>query len=322
MFGFRPDGKLVKDIDPITKIIPYIMSTRNDACNLTKTDIVCDGMDEWMRKQREEKGLSFNYMHLLIAAGIRTFALKQKLNRFVVNGRIYQRSGLYLSITLKESLHEDAPDINIKIRFTGQESVYDVKEKMDAEMKKAFEESKNNSTTKAAKILTFVPAFLIKLGVGFVKLLDRWGLIPNSILNVSPFHTSVYLTNLKSIKGETIYHHLYNFGTTGVFIAMGKEQIRPVVTLDEKIEPKKVLTLGFTTDERFCDGFYFMKALRLIKGFMTDPTKMEERLDIEPIESKRERKKRLKAIAKSEKLEAKEKVKANKKSNKNKKDAK
>ncbi len=320
MFGFRPDGKLVKDVDPITKIVPYIMSTRNDACNLTKADIVCDTMDEWIRKQREEKGISFNYMHLLIAAGLRAIALKPKLNRFVVNGRIYQRHGLYLSITLKESLKEDAPDITIKIRFTGQESVYEVKEKMDAEMKKAFEESKNNSTTKAAKILTFVPAFLIKLGVGFVKLLDRWGLIPNSILNVSPFHTSVYLTNLKSIKGETIYHHLYNFGTTGLFISMGKEQMRPVVTLDETIEPKKVLTLGFTTDERFCDGFYFMKALRLIKGFMADPSKMEERVEVEPFESKKERKKRLKAIAKAEKLKAKQKD--TKKSKKNKKDAK
>ena len=306
MFGFRPDGTKVKDIDPIEKIVPYIMKTRNDACNLAEADIICEEMDAWIKKQREEKGLSFNYMHLIIAASIRTFALKPKLNRFTIGGRIYQRNGLYLSITLKESLNENAPDITIKIRFTGQESIYDIKEKVDAELKKAFEDaSKENKTTNLAKVLTYIPAGLINFTVGTLKLMDKFGMLPNAVLNLVPFHTSLYLTNLKSIKGDAIYHHLYNFGTTGVFIAMGKEQLRPIVNIDEKIVPAKVMKLKFVVDERFCDGFYFMKALRLVKKFVTDPSTLEERLDIEPIESKKERKKRLKAIAKEEKRQQK-----------------
>ncbi len=311
MFGFRADGTKVKDIDPIEKIIPYIMSTRNDACNLAHADIMCEQMDKWIAKQREN-GINFNYMHILMAAGIRTFALKRDLNRFTIGGRIYQRHGLYISITLKESLNEGSPDITIKMRFTGQESVYQVKEKVDAELAKAFaESSKNNKTTNFAKILTFVPACLIKFGVGTIKLLDRWGLIPNSILNLSPFHTSIYLTNLKSIKGDAIYHHLYNFGTTGVFIAMGKEQLRPVVTLDDKIVPAKVMPIGITLDERFSDGFYFMKCLRLLKKFVSDPSTMEEPLDVEPFESPKERKRRLKKEAKELKKANKNKEKKN-----------
>lgn len=315
MFGFRADGTQVK-VDPISKIVPYIMVTRNDACQLARRDVECEGMDAFIKEQRE-KGLNFNYMHILIAAFVRTFVEKPKLNRFTIGGRIYQRNALQLSITLKESLNEDAPDITIKMRFTGQESIFEVKEKVDANIKQAFEDaSKNNKSTGLASALTIVPHFMIRGVVGFIKLLDRWGLLPRSILDVSPFHTSIYLTNLKSIKGDAVYHHLYNFGTTGIFAAMGKEHMQPVVDLDGNIVTRKIMGLNFTLDERFCDGFYFLKAIRLIKSYIADPNKLSEHLDIDPIESKKERRKRLKKIAKEEKKKQKEAKKQNKKNSK------
>lgn len=306
MFGFRADGTLVKDIDPIEKIVPYIMFDRNDACNLANAEIVCDDIDKWIKKEYEEHGLEFNYMHIIMAAGIRIFALRQKLNRFVVNGRIYQRNALQISLTIKENLRDDSPDISIKMRFTGQENIYEVKEIIDRNIKEALQASaQEHGTTKVAKFLTHVPAGLIKFGVGLVKALDRGGMLPKSILDVSPFHTSFYVTNLKSIKGDAIYHHLYNFGTTGVFIAMGKESMKPVIEKNGDIVTKKVMKLGFTVDERFCDGFYFVKTLRTLKRIIANPAVLEQRLDIEPIESKKERKQRLKAIEKEQKAKEK-----------------
>ena len=311
MFGFRADGTEVK-VDPISKIVPYIMVTRNDACQLARRDIECEGMDKFIAEQRE-KGLTFSYMHILIAAIIRTFVEKPKLNRFTIGGRIYQRNALQLSITLKESLDEESPDVTIKMRFTGQENIFDIKEKVDTNIAQALKDaSANNKTTGLARVLGLVPHFMIRGLVGLIKLFDRWGLLPRAILDVSPFHTSVYLTNLKSIKGDTVYHHLYNFGTTGVFAAMGKEHMQAVVDSDGKIVTRKIMGLNFTLDERFCDGFYYIKAIRLLKSYVADPNKLSERLDIEPIESKKERRKRLKAIAKAEK-QAKKDLEKNKK---------
>ena len=305
MFGFRADGTEVK-VDPITKLIPYIMATRNDACQFARRDLECEGMDKFIKEQRE-KGLHFTYMHILIAAAVRMLVEKPKLNRFTIGGRIYQRNAIQISITLKESLNEDAPDVVVKMRFTGQENIFEVKEKVDAYIKKALEESSaQNKTTGFARVLGYVPHFMIKGAVGLIKLLDRWGLIPASILELSPFHTSIYITNLKSIKGDSIYHHLYNFGTTGIFAAMGKEHMQPVVDLDGKVVTRKILGFNLTLDERFCDGFYYIKAIRLLKTYVADPNLLSEHLDIEPIESKKERKKRLKAIAKAEKQAKKE----------------
>lgn len=150
---------------------------------------------------------------------------------------------------------------------------------------------------------------MIGAGVGFLKLLDRYGCLGKKLIDISPFHTSFYLTNLKSIKGDWIFHHLYNFGTTGMFVSIGKEKLEPCVNADEKLEVGKVMTLGITTDERYADGFYMLKSQRLWKTFLADPSKLEERLDIEPIESPKERKKRLKKEAKEKKLQEKKKLK-------------
>lgn len=301
MFGFRSDGVLVKGMDPIDQMIPQIMRTRNDAMNFNTEPIRVENMDEWIKQKHENEGVSFNYLHVVVAGAVRTYALRQKLNRFVVNGRTYQRNGLYMAITTKVALNDDSPELTTKIRFTGRESIYEVKEKIDKALKESLEADRNNGSTKTATKITRIPNFLMGLGVGFLKLIDRYGLAPKSLIDVSPFHTSFYVTHLKSIKGDYVFHHLYNFGTTGMFVSIGKEKYAPCVNLNQELEVGKVMNLGITTDERYCDGFYFMKSFRMWKDYLQHPEKLEEILDIPPIESKKETKKRLKQEKKAQK---------------------
>lgn len=317
MFGFRSDGYKVKGLDPIDQLIPQLMRTRNDAMNYNTMPVRVEGMDKWIKEKSEKENIRFNYMHVVVASIVRTYAMRQRLNRFVVNGRIYQRNGLFMSISTKLSLSDEAPELTTKIRFTGQESIYEVKEKLDNAIKASAEADRENASTKTAGKITMIPTFLMGAGVGLLRLLDRYGLLPRKLIDeVSPFHTSFYLTNLKSIKGDWIFHHLYNFGTTGMFVSMGKEKLEACVNEDEELEVGKVMTLGITTDERYCDGFYYLKSMRLWKSLLADPSLMEERLDIEPIESPKEKKQRLKKEAKEKKKaekEDKKQIKKNKK---------
>ena len=317
MFGFRSDGYKVKGLDPIDQLIPQIMRSRNDAMNFNTMPFRVEAIENWIKEKSSNEGIRFNFMHVVVASMVRTYAMRQRLNRFVVNGRIYQRNGLYMSISTKLSLSDDGPELTTKIRFTGQESIYEIKEKIDNAIKASAEADRENASTKTATKITMIPTFLMGAGVGLLKLIDRWGMLPKKLIdNVSPFHTSFYFTNLKSIKGDWIFHHLYNFGTTGMFVSMGKEKLEPCVNENEELEVGKVMTLGITTDERYCDGFYFLKSMRLWKSFLADPTKLEERLDIEPIESPKERKQRLKKEAKAKKQAEKEALKKDKKNKK------
>lgn len=279
MFGLRSDGKRIKKLPAIQKIMPHIMKARHDSQNLFKYPCRCEPLDAFIKEQRD-LGISYNYMHLVIASLVRVIALRPQTNRFVINGRIFRRDKIMVSFVVKKSLRDDAEETTVKLEFDGTENIDDVKKAMDEAIAKNNYVAAKNNTDKLAKLLTSTPNFLIKFLVGFVKFLDKHGCLPKKVIKASPFHTSIFVTNLKSIKIDYIYHHLYDFGTTSLFVSMGKEQLTPVVSNDGKqLEIGKVMHLGIVTDERFCDGFYFANTLRLWKRIMENPNVLKEKLD-------------------------------------------
>ena len=277
MFGHRSDGYLIRKIDPIITLMPHIMTERHDSQNMTQYDCPCEPLDDFIRKEAE-KGEKYNYMHIVIASIVRLIALFPRTNRFIMNGRIYNRNCIQISFVVKKGLSAEAPDTTVKLDFTGHESISQVRDMIDAEIKKNSHMDANNGTDKLARLITFTPNFLIRFLVGTIKFLDRHGLLPGSIIKVSPFHTSCFITNLKSIKGPSIFHHLYDFGNTGMFFSMGKEAMVPVVQGKEIVVGKR-LPLWIVTDERFCDGFYFVSALKQLRILLADPSRMAEPLE-------------------------------------------
>jgi len=281
MFGFRADGKRIKSIDPMMKLVPYIMKERNDAMVMTRYDINCKGMDEYIFKQRKENNLRFTYMHLLIAGMVRTFALRPKLNRFISNGRVYKRNNIQISFTVKKALSDEGEETNIKLTFTGKENIFEIKDMMDKEISANTKVTSFNDTDALTKFLTIVPAFLIKFFVWFLLGLDKFGLWPKKLIEVSPFHTSMYITNMKSIKMNYVYHHIYNVGTTSIFIAMGKEKYQPVVLdADENLlGAAKIMEAGIVIDERIADGLYYGNSMREFMKIISDPSVLETGLE-------------------------------------------
>jgi pyruvate/2-oxoglutarate dehydrogenase complex dihydrolipoamide acyltransferase (E2) component len=277
MFGLRTDGKQVKDVDPIQRIMPHIMKHRHDSQNLTSYDVPCEPFDAFIKQELAE-GSSYNYMHIVIAGIVRLIGLFPRINRFIMNGRIYNRNSIQVSFVVKKGLSADAADTTVKIDFTGQETIAEVRDKVNAAIMANNNMDANNGTDKLARLITFTPNFLISFLVGTIKFLDKHGMLPAAILRVSPFHTSAFVTNLKSIKGPSIFHHLYDFGTTGLFFAMGKEAMVPVVSGKEIVIGKR-MPMQIVTDERFCDGFYFVTALKKLRELWNNPALMKERLE-------------------------------------------
>lgn len=276
MFGLRADGKQVRDIDPIQRIMPHIMKHRHDSQNLTTYDVPCEPIDAFIRTEAE-KGEAYNYMHVVIAAIVRLIATFPRANRFIMNGRIFRRNSIQVSFVVKKGLSSEAPDTTIKLDFTGLESISEIRDKINEAIKANNNMDANNGTDKLARLITYTPNWLISFLVGTIKFLDRHGMLPNAILKLSPFHTSAFITNLKSIKGPSIFHHLYDFGTTGLFFAMGKESLVPVVQGKDIVIGKR-MPLQIVTDERFCDGFYFVSALKFFKSILGDPFRMSEKM--------------------------------------------
>ena len=101
------------------------------------------------------------------------------------------------------------------------------------------------------------------------------GWLPLSLLEISPFHGSMILTDLGSLGIPPIYHHIYNFGTLPVFLAFGAK--RRAVELDKEGKPveRKYIDYKVVTDERIVDGFYYATAFKYLKYYMKNPAALE-----------------------------------------------
>lgn len=279
MFGKRPDGRRLKDLEPMQAIMPYIMKTRTDSMNMYEDTFACEAMDEYITKMKEQ-GIKLGYMQIIIAAIVRLIALRPQLNRFCMNGKIYARPKIWVSFVVHPTLKDESTGTTIKLCFDGTENIFDVAKIVnDAIEKETTKRVGENGTDKLMRFLmNRIPGPFIKFVINTLLWMDKHNMLPKAIVNLSPFHTSFFITNLKSLGINHIYHHVYEFGTTGLFLAMGKEKSIPVMKGDEVIKEKH-MGYGLVSDERFCDGLYFALSLRMLRKFIKNPSLLEERLE-------------------------------------------
>ena len=279
MLKKRPDGRLVKTVPPIMKIMPYIMKTRTDSMNMYDDTFACEAWDEYI-KEKEAEGLKLSYMHIFIAGVVRMIAQRPQLNRFVMNGRVYTRKKIYVSFVVHPKLCDGDTETTIKLAFEGTETIQEIAEVINRRIKEETTDRQGeNGTDKLAKVLTFVPAPLIRLVVNTLMWMDRHNWLPKAIIDLSPFHTSFFITNLKSLGINYIFHHVYEFGTTGLFFAIGKEQNHVELDKNGNLKNEKRMGWGLVSDERFCDGLYFALSLRLLRKYMKNPRLLETQLE-------------------------------------------
>lgn len=279
MFGKRPDGRAIQNLEPMQQIMPYVMKTRTDSMNMYEDTFACEPMDAYI-KEKAKEGLKLGYMHIIIAAIVRLIALRPQLNRFVMNGKIYARPKIWVSFVVHPTLKDESTGTTIKLCFEGTETIQEIAEIVNAAIEKeTTKRVDENGTDKLLRMLMKrIPGFMIKFVINTLMWMDKHNIMPKLIVDLSPFHTSLFITNLKSLGINHIYHHVYNFGTTGLFFAMGKEKQVPVVQKKE-IVAEKHMGYGMVSDERFCDGLYFALSLRKLRKIMQNPACLEVPLE-------------------------------------------
>ncbi len=274
MFGHRSDGRLVKDIDPIVMITPYIMPHRDDSQVMTRHDLDFETMTSYIREQRK-KGNNITYMGMIIAAYVRTLCEHPELNRFVMNKRIYARNHVCVSfITLKKNPDDSIEEAVVKVDFQLTDTIYDVTRRVESAIAETRKPGQKNKTDKLVKFLLSMPV-LPDVVVGLAKFLDRHGLMPSFIHQASPFHTSLFISNMASIGMNYIYHHIYNFGTTGIFFGMGKTEQKVHANSDGTCRSKRIMPVGAVVDERICSGANFSRAFSLMKTYIHNASLLE-----------------------------------------------
>ena len=224
-----------------------------------------------MRKKKDE-GYTFSHLAIVIAAYIRTVAEYPFLNRFVVNRTLYARNELAVGmVVLKPGETEGTMN---KMYFKPDMTIYQVQEVLDEYINTNRGTGETNSTDKIINTLLSIPG-LARVGVSILKWMDWHGLLPKAIINASPFHCTMTITNLASIGTNYIFHHVYNFGTTSMIMAMGNTR-EDAVRRHGEIVFEKVIPIGLVMDERIAEGVQFAMACRKLQGILQDPSVLEQ----------------------------------------------
>lgn len=273
MFGKRSDGKEVKDISPIFRLMPCIMKERVDSQVFFNQDVAITAIDEYISKKAEE-GVKISLIDIFFAAVVRIIGERPQLNRFAINGRIYERNDITLSIAIKKTLSDDGEETTLKLHFTGKENIFEVNKKLQDLIEENKKQSTENDTDKFANTISKIPTGLLKKAVNILIKMDKHGMLPKSIIELSPFHTSAFITNVGSIGIDSIYHHIYNFGTTSMFLAIGKKK-KSYIFEDDEINKEKTINIAFVGDERICDGYYYAYSFRQLTKYLTHPELLE-----------------------------------------------
>ncbi|MBQ5340786.1 MAG: 2-oxo acid dehydrogenase subunit E2, partial [Oscillospiraceae bacterium] len=121
-----------------------------------------------------------------------------------------------------------------------------------------------------------IPRLLLIPIIGFIRCMDFWGVNPKFLTEGDPNYSTVFLTNLGSIQAPAVYHHLNNYGTNSLMVAVGTIHKEERIMPDGSKQIRDVVDIGATLDERIADGFYFARSLKLVKYIFMHP----EMLDI------------------------------------------
>ena len=272
MANMKKEGRRLRR-SPFYEIIPYIMVERADAQNHIEISFETANAEAMIKELRQEGYDSIGMLHIILAAYVRAVSQRPSVNRFIRGQRIWARNGIVVNLVAKTRMRLDAEDTTIKMVFTPRDTIIDVYNKFNEAYGRVAEGSEG-SGDKAARIVCYIPGLLKKMAIGTLRFLDYFGMLPRAVVDASPFHGSLFITNMASLNIPPIVHHLYNFGNVPVFIAFGAKRYEIVLDEEGNASKKRVIDFVANLDERICDGYYYASAMKLFLRYFKDPEEL------------------------------------------------
>ena len=275
----RPDGRKVKEADPMYFLIPYFLTKRYDSMNMITVDVPEEPMRRYMNQKRRE-GTPISHLALVITAYLRVLEEYPALNRFIGNKTIYEHIDKTVSMVVLRPNGEDAMS---KIYLEDTDDVFSIQKKITEYISDNRNvEEQNRLDVWMNRIVRM--KLLMSVFLGLVRFMDRHGLLPMALVKASPFHASLLISNLASIRTNHIYHHIYEFGSTSISITMGNMHEVPRHSKDG-IVFDRCIPLGVVMDERIATGHYFALAFNRFRQLLSKPELLENKAPAEEKET-------------------------------------
>ena len=216
----------------------------------------------------------------MVTAILKTMVLRPKMNRFIANKTMYMHKEISVSFTVKKIFSDNGAEALAQVKVNGTETMDDIHNEIFRQVS-FCRSDKLDSGTESLNAVASIPGFLARIVGAGARFLDRHGWMPKSVTDGDPFYSSVYLSNLGSIKLGAGYHHLTNWGTCSVFCTIGQAKKRPFYDDDGTVHMKPSVDIGLTIDERIADGYYYSRTVQLLKKLLENPELLDRPLNEE-----------------------------------------
>ena len=277
--GDRKDAYLVRETDPMHRLMPYMLPGRTANEAVLNEEIDLTAINEFLKiKNADEPEFKYTFFHIICAAMAKTVMMRPKLNRFYSANKLYQRKEIVFSFIIKKKFTDDAAESLAFVRIDPESDVSPL-EQIYSQVKAAVysvrKEGKKDSTTDKMEIILKLPGPILSLTLWFLRRLEAHGHYPESLMKDDPYYSTVFISNLGSIKMHASYHHIAEWGTNSIFLVIGEKKLRPFYDENGFVGMRDTLDLGLTADERIADGVYFAGSMRLMKKLLAEPYLLE-----------------------------------------------
>jgi len=279
-WGDRPGARYIKDVSGLTTIMLHLMPKRTESEVYLADKIDATELVKFIEKKNaEHDNYKTTVFHCFVLAVARMIKERPKMNRYVQGRRIYERDSISLTFMAKRRFADDAEEAFMQVVPKDTDTIDEISHQIYGDVREARKSAHSTGGIDATvDAFAKIPRPLLMLVFKVLRWLDFWGRVPKALKDGDSNYSTVLLSNLGSIKGPAVYHHLNNYGTNSIMITVGTLHKEEMVMPDGTKQIRDVLDFGATIDERIGDGFYFVRSLRLVKYIFAHPELLDKPL--------------------------------------------
>lgn len=280
-WGDRKDARWVRDVPGLQSIMAHLMYNRTDCeVYLQDTIDVTELMAYLEQKNAQHPEYKTTLFHCFVAVLARMVQERPLMNRYIQGRRTYERYDVSLAFVCKRRFTDHAEESLMFLVPKDTDTIEEISKKIIGDVKETRKSEHSTGGVDAIlDALAKLPRPLLMFVIYLIRLMDFWGISPDFLTDGDPNYSSVFFSNLGSIKCPSVYHHLNNYGTNSIMITIGTMRKEQKLMEDGTTQVRTVVDIGATLDERIADGFYFARSLKLVKHICAHPELLEKPLN-------------------------------------------
>ena len=271
----RREGRQIRSLSAYQRIMPFLLRRKSESLCSISDSLEVSGIERWIRQKRAEGWTGLGFIHLLVAAYVRTVSMRPGINRFVSGRRLYARNSVQVVLSVKRGSSSNASETSIKVSFSPTDTVFDVYRQLNDAIDKVKADVTESDAEHFSRLLMKLPRLLAQAVLAVARVLDYFDWLPAGWLESSPFHSSVTVIDMGSLGAPPVQQTLSDFGNTPCSISFGARRKAWEITAEGASAERHYVDYRITADERIVDSYYYASALKCLKYFMKNPMHLE-----------------------------------------------